>query len=199
MTPILSTVEGSEPYPWPYDGSVPFARLALVACGWDRAWSGRATGAGAAAEQVGRLAETVVALGGHVVAMVHPDQHGDTPDRLPLDGAEVVTTAGIDGFCGSPLDAVLRRRQVTHLLVVGHGLEAAVHSTMRSANDRGYECLLVVDACSVLAPELVDRSVSMIHMSGGIFGATATTAQVLSSVGDHADPTPASSTIRRFR
>ena len=53
---------------------------------------------------------------------------------------------------------------------------------MRSANDRGYECLLVVDACAPLEPELVPAAISMVEMSGGIFGAVGTTAPVLAAL-----------------
>ena len=57
-----------------------------------------------------------------------------------------------------------------------------MHSTMRSANDRGYECLLVVDACAPLDPDLVPPAISMVEMSGGIFGAVGTTAPVLAAL-----------------
>ena len=66
------------------------------------------------------------------------------PPRSPPPASTASTAA--------PLDAVLRGRRRTHLLVAGLGLEAAVHSTLRTANDRGYECLLVTDACAPLDP-----------------------------------------------
>ena len=68
------------------------------------------------------------------------------------------------------------------LLLVGLGLETTVHSTMRSANDRGYECLLVVDACAPLDPDAVPNAVSMVEMSGGIFGAVGLTDPVLAAL-----------------
>ena len=70
----------------------------------------------------------------------------------------------------------------THLLVAGLGLEGPVHSTMRGANDMGYECLLVLDASAPLAPDLVGPSRSMVEMSGGIFGAVGATADVLAAL-----------------
>jgi len=85
---------------------------------------------------------------------------------------------------------VLRAAGATHLLVAGHGLEGPVHSTLRSANDRGYECLLVIDACSPLDPGLAGAARSMVEMSGGIFGAVGTTADVLAAL----VPRPASLT-----
>jgi len=183
MMSLMGTVAAAEPYPWPYDQQVSTTNLALLACGWDTAWVGRVAAPQEPADQVVRLADAVASHGGHVLTLRHPDISGQPPAGLPLDGSESLACAGVDGFWGSALEAVLRQRQVTHLLVVGHGLEAPVHSTMRSANDRGYECLLVVDACSAIAPEMRDRSLSMIHMSGGIFGATASTADTLAAVG----------------
>ncbi len=90
--------------------------------------------------------------------------------------------AGWDGFFGTGLDSQLRRWGVTHLLLAGGPLETAVHSTMRSANDRGYECLLVVDATAALHPELLPQTLSMIEMSGGIFGANGTSSAVMAQL-----------------
>ena len=97
-------------------------------------------------------------------------------------GGRGIEAAGIDAFHGSGLDAALRHAGATHLLIVGHGLEGPVHSTMRSANDQGYECLLVLDAASPLRPDLVPASRSMVEMSGGIFGAVGLTADVLAAL-----------------
>ena len=99
-----------------------------------------------------------------------------------IAGSSVVTAAGIDAFYGSPLDPVLRSRRTDLLLLVGLGLETTVHSTMRSANDRGFECLLVVDACAPLDPDAVPNAVSMVEMSGGIFGAVGLTDPVLAAL-----------------
>ncbi|NKY41308.1 cysteine hydrolase family protein, partial [Cellulomonas septica] len=99
------------------------------------------------------------------------------------DLADVALDAGgIDAFYASDLDLVLRTRGVRRLVLAGVGLETCVHSTMRDANDRGYECLLVVDACVPVAPDLVGAAVSSVEMSGGIFGAVGRTAAVVTSL-----------------
>lgn len=169
---VLGSV-GSEPYPWPYDAPVPTRRLALVVCGWDDGWRDRSSGSAVTEENVSALALAVREVGGRVVAVGHPDGNGCPAPRRPLDADHECSAAGIDGFSGSDLDHVLRRAGCDHLVLVGHGLEAPVHSTMRSANDRGLECLLVPDACSPLDPGLVTATVSSTLMSGGIFGAVA--------------------------
>ena len=108
-----------------------------------------------------------------------------SPVSAPGTGSTSVTVraAGIDGFYGSDLDPVLRRLGRSHLLLVGLGLETTVHSTMRRANDRGYECLLVADAALAIDDRLRPASISSIEMSGGIFGAVGTTDPVLAAYG----------------
>ena len=180
----------SRPYPWPWDGLDP-ARLALVLAGWDAHWAARTTAPEPGTDPVGAvhdLAAAVVAVGGLVVRAVHarpPRAPADLPDPAPLDEPHGATlpAAGIDAFHGSALAAWLRAHGRDQLLLVGHGLEGPVHSTMRSANDRGDECLLVTDACTALRPDLVVAAASQVCMSGGIFGAVATTADVLAVLG----------------
>ena len=169
----MRTVAGTTPYPWPWDGSCAGDRLALVVAGWDAGWRERADASHVAdvERRVDDLAAAVSAAGGTVVAVGH--------GAAPSAPGRPIVASGIDGFHGSGLDATLRAVGATHLLVAGHGLEAPVHSTLRSANDRGYECLLVVDAGSPLDPALANAARSMVEMSGGIFGAVGSTADVL--------------------
>ena len=173
----IGIVSGTTPYPWPWDGGCPGHRLALVVAGWDPGWRSRADAVAVAAAEprVAALAEAVAAVDGLVVPVGH------AVPALPSPGKPVVA-AGIDAFHGSGVDAALRAAGATHLLVAGHGLEAPVHSTLRSANDRGYECLLVLDACSTLRPDLEAAARSMVEMSGGIFGAVGATADVLDAL-----------------
>jgi hypothetical protein len=186
----VTHVARSEPYRWPYDGAIDGASLALVLAGWDRGWATRAVdGAAAATAACGDLAKAVLRVGGLVVTVAHG---GALPIELPapLDAVEV-GAAGTDGFWGGPLEAVLHGSDRTHLLVGGHGLEGPVHSLLRSANDRGFECLLVTDACSALTEDCRDASASMVCMSGGIFGAVGTTAAVLDTLASLDTPLPA--------
>lgn len=101
----------------------------------------------------------------------------------------MIEAAGLDGFYGSRLDAQLRAAGVDRLLLAGFGLEGPVHSTLRGANDRGYECLTLADCCATCEPECRDGALRSITMSGGIFSAIGTTAalcEALNSV-DSAD------------
>ena len=175
-------VAGTEPYPWPYDGALAPARLALVLAGWDDNWATRAPEPQAAQGACLEVALAVEAFGGLVLPVAHgAGAEPSSGPALPVEAIPVVA-AGIDAFHGSPLDSLLRRAGRTHLLVAGFGLEGPVHSTLRSANDRGYECLLVTDACAPLVAELAAPAAHTVTMSGGIFGAIGTAAAVLAAL-----------------
>ena len=190
----MTVVAGTDPYPWPWDGRVDPRRLALVLCGWETHWAARAVGtpaevAGAVA-RAGALAAAVAAVGGLVVTIAHARPArapAALPDPEPLPAphdvdAVAVTAAGLDGFHGGPLETVLRAAGRDTLLVAGHGLEGPVHCTLRAANDRGDECLLVVDACTPLTAEAALSAAHSVTMSGGIFGAIGDTAAVLDTL-----------------
>jgi hypothetical protein len=184
VSATLGPVAGTDPYPWPYDAPITTTRLALVVCGWDEHWRSRVGPAEAetVTARVEALAAAVAAAGGAVIALAHTSCAEDAPRPLALDGALHLCAGGIDGYTGSPLEGVLRRHDRSHLLLAGHGLEAPVHSTLRSANDRGAECLLVADACSPLDPSLTAAALSTVTMSGGIFGAVGTLDSTLAAL-----------------
>jgi nicotinamidase-related amidase len=194
------TVRGTDPYPWPYAGLPAPHRMALVVAGADPHWIARCPDA-AALEVATRIAATAAPLRTAGVRIVHVEH--DRPARAPEVGPPavaptslrehddvVVVAGGIDGFYGSTLDLRLRQLGCDHLLVCGFGLEAPVHSTLRGANDQGYECLLLTDACAPLDPDTTSAALSMITMSGGIFGALGLTADLLSAIAHLPHPQP---------
>lgn len=173
---MAAHVAGSTPYPWPWNGDLIGSGTGVVIV----------LPAGVAAPDAVVLASmhavaTAVRRAGGLVVLVttRPPGRADarTGARPMLVEPDLVDhhieSGGVDGFFGSRLDALLRSASIERLILVGAGLETCVHSTMRSANDRGYECLLVTDAVAAYDPDLVRASVSMIEMSGGIFGAVA--------------------------
>jgi nicotinamidase-related amidase len=116
-----------------------------------------------------------------------PALAGERAGVLSVDVVDhVVEPLAWDGFHGTPLDALLRATGRDTLVLAGWWLEVAVHSTMRSANDRGYECLLATDLVAGLDPTTKAGAISSIHMSGGIFGATGKAGDVLAALA--ADP-----------
>jgi len=91
----------------------------------------------------------------------------------PLAGEIVITKPGKGAFYATDLGQILEERSITHLLFGGVTTEVCVQSTMREANDRGYECLLVEDATESYFPEFKQATLEMIRAQGGIVGWTA--------------------------
>jgi nicotinamidase-related amidase len=105
------------------------------------------------------------------------------PALQPRAGEVVLAKPGKGAFWATPLQHELQRRYVTHLLITGVTTEVCVQTTMREANDRGYECLLVEDATESYFPEFKQAAIAMIRAQGGIVGWTATSAEVLAVLG----------------
>jgi nicotinamidase-related amidase len=166
------------PYPWPFGGDLDPGRLALVVVGAQEWWSARTVEPAAALETLERTAKVVRDSGGAILVV----RHAGRGDELLVevgDDDDIVTCHGMSGFAGGPLDQRLRALGRDHLALGGLGLETAVYSTMGAANDRGYECLALVDAAALHDPAVGARALSSITMSGGIFGATGTTTDLL--------------------
>ncbi|CAN5300238.1 cysteine hydrolase [soil metagenome] len=179
------TVSQTTPYSWPYDGQIDQATLAVLLISPTDVPSGLGVSS-MEWDSALRVVDSVRNAGGMVINVmtVPPAPQGPT-QASPVSSVAVDATTvsqGIDGFYGSALDAVLRRHSKTHLVLVGLGLETCIHSTMRSANDRGLECLLVLDACVAYESGMVASARSQIEMSGGIFGAVGTTDHVCAAV-----------------
>jgi hypothetical protein len=180
---MTRTVARTTPYAWPWDGALDPGRMALVVVS-PRAGGDRLPGGGIW-DAVRAMAGQVQSVGGVVVQVTTtpPDRSAGRRDENAVVGADQVLDAyGVDGFYGSPLDGLLGKLGRDQLLLAGAWLETGVHSTMRSANDRGFECLLVLDACLAYEPALVAASRSQIEMSGGIFGAVGQSVDVCAAI-----------------
>ena len=95
------------------------------------------------------------------------------PELAARPGETVIVKPGKGAFWSTPLDALLNAQAVTHLLVAGVTTEVCVQTTLREANDRGYECLLIEDATESYFPEFKQATLEMIRAQGGIVGWTA--------------------------
>jgi nicotinamidase-related amidase len=91
----------------------------------------------------------------------------------PAPGETVIVKPGKGAFYGTGLGGILNRDRITHLLFAGVTTEVCVQTTMREANDRGYDCLLVEDATESYFPEFKRAALDMIRAQGGIVGWTA--------------------------
>lgn len=178
-------VLGSTPYPWPFDGRLHGERLALLAV---QAVGAPGDGDGDGdLSRLAPLADAVRTAGGLVVTVLAGGAAvGDGAGSAAVASDVSVRCPGRDGFHGTALDLLLRRARRDQLLLAGRHLEIEVHSTLRSANDRGYECLTVADACVAAEPALRAAALSTIQMSGGIFGAVGTTDHLCAALrGEH--------------
>jgi nicotinamidase-related amidase len=88
----------------------------------------------------------------------------------PLPGEIVIDKPGKGAFYATELGAMLQRLGITHLVLAGVTTEVCVQTTMREANDRGYECLLIEDATESYFPEFKAATLDMVTAQGGIVG-----------------------------
>lgn len=100
----------------------------------------------------------------------------------PLPGEVVLDKPGKSAFWATDFDLTLRNRGITHLLLAGLFTDGAVHSTMREANDRGYECLLLEDCTATTDDENYRGALKSVKMSGGIFGAVAPSKNIIEAL-----------------
>jgi nicotinamidase-related amidase len=96
--------------------------------------------------------------------------HEIVPELAPLPGEVVVDKPGKGAFFATHLDHVLHNRGIRSLVVCGVTTEVCVHTTVREANDRGYECVVLADCVGSYFPDFQKAAHAMIKAQGGIFG-----------------------------
>ena len=104
------------------------------------------------------------------------------PELEPFPGETVITKPGKGAFFHTNLNSLLREKDITHLIVTGVTTEVCVQTTMREANDRGFECLLVEDATESYFPDFKHSTLEMIRAQGGIVGWTTLAANILQAL-----------------
>lgn len=115
--------------------------------------------------------------------LVRGEYGHDIVDSLqPRPGEPVVDKPGKGSFYATDLDSILKTRGITHLIVCGVTTEVCVHTTVREANDRGYECLVLSDCVASYFPEFQRVALEMIKAQGGIFGWVAPSSALLAAL-----------------
>lgn len=108
--------------------------------------------------------------------------HDIVSELKPLPNEPVVDKPGKGSFYGTDLEVMLRARNVTTLIVCGVTTEICVSTTVREANDRGFHCVVVRDACASYHPDFHDAEIKMIKSQGGILGSVTTSSELVKSL-----------------
>ena len=104
------------------------------------------------------------------------------PEVAPIEGEPIVDKPGKGAFYATNLDLLLRVAGVTHLIFTGITTDVCVHTTMREANDKGYECLLLEDCTGATDYGNYLAALQMVKMQGGVFGAVAPSSALLAAM-----------------
>lgn len=104
------------------------------------------------------------------------------PELKPLPGEPIIDKPGRSSFVNTDFDILLRSKGIQNIILTGVTTDVCVHSTMRNADDLGYECLLLEDCCAATEPANHEAAVNMVKTEGGVFGAVSDSTKLLAAL-----------------
>jgi nicotinamidase-related amidase len=122
------------------------------------------------------------------ILIVGEPGHDIIPELYPIAGEPVIDKPGKGAFYNTELTEIVAERGLTQLIVCGVTTEVCVHTTVREANDRGIECLVLSDCTASYFPEFHETALRMIAAQGGIFGWVSDSTSVIAALTAPAEP-----------
>jgi nicotinamidase-related amidase len=96
--------------------------------------------------------------------------HDIVPELCPIEGETVIDKPGKGAFYATDLELILRNHAIKTLIMCGVTTEVCVNTTVREANDRGFECVVLSDCVGSYFPQFQEAALAMVKAQGGIFG-----------------------------